>query len=171
MHDMRLTWNRRATETCESPNRQNYTKWFCSICLQIHKRNYFASFTHIANMVYLFDTYGLLPGWPDWAIYWTLGHFLKPFATINLPKSSTFLVNSCQGVKIIHFLVKSFLGNFYRHLAIFIWSHWLLPKNTNGYMWCVCGSVLDSRLKKKHFELMRRHLAASQEWVVELLGE
>ena len=24
--------------------------------------------------------------WPDWAIYWTLGNFLKPLATINLPK-------------------------------------------------------------------------------------
>ena len=25
----------------------------------------------------------------------------------------------------IIFLVKSFLGNFYRHLALFFWSHWL----------------------------------------------
>ena len=41
--------------------------------------------------------------WPDWAIYWTFGNDSKPLATINLPKS--------------------FLGNFYRHLAIFIWSH------------------------------------------------
>ena len=32
-----------------------------------------------------------IPVWPDWAIYWTLGHFLKPLATINLPKSLTFL--------------------------------------------------------------------------------
>ena len=23
---------------------------------------------------------------PDWAIYWTLGNFLKPLTTINLPK-------------------------------------------------------------------------------------
>ena len=29
--------------------------------------------------------------WPEWAIYWTLGNFLKPLATINLPKSLTFL--------------------------------------------------------------------------------
>ena len=57
-------------------------------------------------------------------LYCTLGHFLKPLATINLPKSPTFLSNFCKGVKII-FLVKSFLGNFYRHLAIFIWSHWM----------------------------------------------
>ena len=28
--------------------------------------------------------------WPDWAIFWTLGKFLKPLATINLPKSPTF---------------------------------------------------------------------------------
>ena len=27
--------------------------------------------------------------------------------------------------KSIIFLVESFLGNFYRHLAIFFWSHWL----------------------------------------------
>ena len=56
--------------------------------------------------------------WPDWAIYWTLGKFLKPLATINLPKSLSFLCNS------LIFLVKSFLGNYYRHLAIFFWSHW-----------------------------------------------
>ena len=41
--------------------------------------------------------------WPDWAIYWTLGYFLKPLATINLPKSPTFLGNFCKGVKIYHF--------------------------------------------------------------------
>ena len=41
--------------------------------------------------------------WPDWAIYWTLGEFLKPLATINLPKSPTFLGNFYEGVKIYHF--------------------------------------------------------------------
>ena len=40
------------------------------------------------------------PVWRDWAIYWTLGKFLKPFATINLPKSTTFLGNFRKGVKI-----------------------------------------------------------------------
>ena len=43
--------------------------------------------------------------------FWTLGNFLKPLATINLPKSPTFFGNFCKGVKIYHFLVKSFLGN------------------------------------------------------------
>ena len=57
--------------------------------------------------------------WPDWAIYWTLSNFLKPLATINLPKSPTFLGNFCKGVEIFIFLVRSFLGNCYRHLAIF----------------------------------------------------
>ena len=59
--------------------------------------------------------------WPDWAIFWTLGNFLKPLATINLPQSSPFLGNFCKGVKIFHFssetifgqLLKTF-GDFYQ---------------------------------------------------------
>ena len=53
-----------------------------------------------------------------------LGNFLKPLATINLPKSQTFFCNFCKVVKSIIFLAKNFLGNFYRHLAIIFWSHW-----------------------------------------------
>ena len=30
--------------------------------------------------------------WPDWAIYWTLGNFLKPLGTINLSKSLRFFL-------------------------------------------------------------------------------
>ena len=41
--------------------------------------------------------------WPDWAIYWTMGNFLKPLETIYLPKPSTFLDNLCKGFKIHHF--------------------------------------------------------------------
>ena len=44
-----------------------------------------------------------LPVWPDLAIFCTLGNFLKPLATINLPKSLTILSNICKGVKIYHF--------------------------------------------------------------------
>ena len=47
------------------------------------------------------------------------GNFLKPLAAINLPKSPTFLGNFVKVSKSIIFQVKSFLGNFYRHLAIF----------------------------------------------------
>ena len=57
--------------------------------------------------------------WPDWAIYWTFGNFLKPFTRINLPKYPTFLGNFCKGAKTYHFSSEIILGNFYRHLAIF----------------------------------------------------
>ena len=63
--------------------------------------------------------------WQNWAIYWTLHNFSKPLATINLPKSSTVLGIFVKVSKSIIFLMKSFLGNFNRHLVIFFWSHWL----------------------------------------------
>ena len=44
-------------------------------------------------------------------IYWTLGNFLKPLATINLLKSPTSLGNFWKVLKSVIFLVKSFLGN------------------------------------------------------------
>ena len=50
--------------------------------------------------------------WPDCAIYWTLGKFLKPLATINLPKSPTLLGNFRKVVKIYHFSSKIILGTF-----------------------------------------------------------
>ena len=48
--------------------------------------------------------------WPDWAIFWSLGNFLKPWAAINLPKSPTFLCNFCKGVKIYHFSSEIIFG-------------------------------------------------------------
>ena len=36
--------------------------------------------------------------------------FLKPLATINLPKSPTFLGNFCNGVKIYHFSSEIIFG-------------------------------------------------------------
>ena len=48
--------------------------------------------------------------WPDWAIFCTLGNFLKPLATINWPKSFTFLDNFCKGVKIYHFSSEIIFG-------------------------------------------------------------
>ena len=48
--------------------------------------------------------------WPYWAIYWTLGTFLKPLATINLPKSPTILGNFCKGVKIYTFSSEIIFG-------------------------------------------------------------
>ena len=54
-----------------------------------------------ASVIVVFILFLLQPVWPDLAIYWTLGNFLKPLATINLPKSPTFLGNfvKCQNLK------------------------------------------------------------------------
>ena len=43
-------------------------------------------------------------------LYWSLGNFLKPLATIKLPKSPTFLGNFCKGVKIYHFSSEIIFG-------------------------------------------------------------
>ena len=58
------------------------------------------------------------PLWPDWAIYYTLGNFSKPVATINLPKMR-------KGVKIFHFSSEISFGQLFWHLATFYWSHCL----------------------------------------------
>ena len=50
------------------------------------------------------------PMWPDWAIYLTLGNFSKPFETINLSKSPTFLGNFCKGFKILNFSSELIFG-------------------------------------------------------------
>ena len=68
---------------------------------------------------------------PDLAIYWTLGNFSKPVATISLPKSHTFLGNFYKGAKIFNFSGEIILGNFFRHLATFYWSHWWDPTPSN----------------------------------------
>ena len=63
---------------------------------------------------------------PDLAIYWTLGKFLKPLATIHLSKSRTVLGNFCEVVKICHISREIIFGQLlYRHLAIFFCSHCL----------------------------------------------
>ena len=59
------------------------------------------------------------PLWPDWAIFWTLGNFSKPLATVNLPNSPTFLGNFCIGVKIYHFSSEIFFGQFLQSFGDF----------------------------------------------------
>ena len=54
-----------------------------------------------------------------------IGLLVSSNPTISLPKSTTFLGNFCKGVKNYHFSSKIILGNFYRHLETFYWSHWL----------------------------------------------
>ena len=50
--------------------------------------------------------------WPDWVIYCTLSHFLKPWATINFPESPSFLGNFSKGVKIFNFTSEIIFGQF-----------------------------------------------------------
>ena len=68
--------------------------------------------------------------------------FQSPWPTIILPKYPTFLDNFCKGVKIYHFLKKSILGHFSRHLAIF-----------SGHTDCIAwhGHSHDGRLKNYTF--------------------
>ena len=62
----------------------------------------------------------LQPVWPDWTIYWTLGNFSKPLATINLPKSLTFLGNFCKRVKIYHFTSEIIFGQLLKTFGNFL---------------------------------------------------
>ena len=43
-------------------------------------------------------------------IYWTLGNFSKPVATISLPESPTLLGNFCKAAKILNFSIEIILG-------------------------------------------------------------
>ena len=61
-------------------------------------------------MNYLFNERSWRAVWPELAIFCTLGSFIKPFATMNLPKSLTFLGNFCKGVKIYHFSSEILFG-------------------------------------------------------------
>ena len=64
------------------------------------------------------------PVWPDLAIYWILGNFLKPLSPINLSKSPTFLGNLRKGVKIYHFSSEIIFGQLLKTFGAFFWSHW-----------------------------------------------
>ena len=60
-----------------------------------------------------------------------------------LPKSPTFLAIFVRVWKSFFFLVKSFLGKFYRHLATFYWSHCLLQP-TRNILGTVSQKIIDS---------------------------
>ena len=103
---------------------------------------------------------GLLAVWPDRAIFCTLGTFLKPLATNNLPKSLTFLGNFVKVSKSIIFLVTSFLGSFYRHLAIFflvtLAACKAVQRSAVGRFSCLCTTPLAIwclAISKKWFRL------------------
>ena len=62
----------------------------------------------------------LQPVLPDWAIYWTLGNFSKPLATINLPKSPRFLDSFCKGVKNFNFSGEIIFGQLLQTFGDFL---------------------------------------------------
>ena len=51
------------------------------------------------------------------------GNFSKHLATINLPKSPTFLGNFCNGVKIFNFSCEIIFGQLLKKFGNFCWSH------------------------------------------------
>ena len=89
-------------------------------CFTTFKKQHFFFVGHVQS----FSIGGQWSVWPDWTIYWILGNFSKPVATISLAKSPIFLGNFLKGVKIFNFSSEIILGNFYRHLVTFNWSHW-----------------------------------------------
>ena len=101
------------------------TSWTASSIVAVSwndwKNNIFFNDHLPSYNVQLFQLY-LDTVWPDWAIYWTLGKFLKPLAPINLPKSPTFLGIFGKGGKIYRFSSVIIFGQLFRHLAIFFWS-------------------------------------------------
>ena len=56
-----------------------------------------------------------------------LGKFLKPLATINLPKSPTFLGNFCKDIKIFKFFSEIICGQLLYTFGDFFWSHCPVP--------------------------------------------
>ena len=78
---------------------------------------------------------------PDWAIYWTLGNFSKPLATIYLPKSPTFLGNFCKGVKIYHFSSEIIFGQLLWTFGDFFLVTLYVSKHFSIIWGSGCGSV------------------------------
>ena len=72
----------------------------------------------------------MAPVWPYWAIFCTLGNFIKACGNNNLAQIAHILRQFFKGVKIFHFSCEIFFGNFYRHLATFYWSHYWLHSST-----------------------------------------
>ena len=90
-------------------------------------------FENVIFSIYQICDWPWMAVWPDWAVYWTLGIFTKPLATINLPKSPTFLGNFCEIVKIFKFF------QWIHFWATFIDIGWLFTGHTGGW---TCSTFL-----------------------------
>ena len=77
-------------------------------------------------------------GAPFFALWAT---FQSQWQPLFCPNSTHFKAIFVKVTKSFIFLVKSVLGNFYRHLATFYWSHWYLAtyKLIIPIEWCSIG--------------------------------
>ena len=66
------------------------------------------------------------------------------------------------------FLVKSFLGNFYRHLATFYWSHWSV-RSRWCYKYTFCGANQGNPKFKIIFQI-KLHFQSSLPYRVKTMG-
>ena len=83
--------------------------------------------------------------WPDWAIFTLWVTFQSPWQQLFVPNCQHILGNFCKFVKIFHFMAKSFLGNFKRHLATFYWSRCSLrSESADKYMMVLRCTYLPS---------------------------
>ena len=85
------------------------------------------------------------------------GNFLKPLATINLPKSSSFFGNFCKGVKIYHFPSKIILGQLYQTFGDFV----LVTLKPVDFLHQRFGHTGDSK-QSLHFAFTTKHSESSQ---------
>ena len=104
----------------------------------------------------------LRPVWPDFAIYWTLGNFLRPLATINLPKSPTFLRKFCEVVKINHFTGKIIIGQLSWTFGDFFLVTLVTAKNVLKFIFNPGWSPDRNRSKKSRIRPVRRRLDSAQ---------
>ena len=82
--------------------------------------------TTVGQYYYIFERkcqksrFHLLPVWPGWAIYWTLGNFSKPVATLTLLKCPLFFVNLCKGFKSFNFSSEIIFGQLLDTFGLFL---------------------------------------------------
>ena len=80
------------------------------------------------------------------------GQLFKPLATISFAKSLTFIAIFVTVPKSLIFLVKSILGNFYRHFVIFIRSSEI--RRLKSVMWLYfCWLIIDHSWSLKWISL------------------
>ena len=63
--------------------------------------------------------------WPDWADFLHFGQLFKACGNNYFTQLASIIRQFLKRCQNLIFLVKSFMGKFYWHLATFFWSHWI----------------------------------------------